>query len=640
MADVDPRAKLVSIDISSAIVNLVDPPAQYNESPDSAKLVAEGLLPPVEERLPDDPIVFQVPEIGQYGGELRRVHLSPGDINCSSGRIASRGFLTPSGDGTGWIPLTGRSWSPNEDATVWTLKLPRNGKWSDGFPHSARDFLYQYEVQTDTEIKPRQTKYIRESGDPIMTFVQGEDEWTVEFRYSAPNWLMEYQMHFGCTPVNAPFKPAHYLEPFNLNYNPEANNVAEAAGYDGWVQYYTSFAEQPQFNVDLPGNSAWIYDDPRDVPTVRFSRNHYFVWVDQAGNQLPYIGNLRFGPMVSGTDGVNLAAAQGLIDLQGRHMKFENFPLFKENEEKGGYVVNFVRDDMGSDVAIYWNLTYDGPERLLLENREWRIAMSYAIDRDSINETTFLGEGTGRNALPASYHAFYPGAEYERKFGTYEPELANSMLDGLMGPKDSEGFRTLLNGDRFEFVISSRDAYAAMTAGAELLCRDIEQVGVRCLPEVLGGSLLSQRARDNDVMSRTTWAMGAADVYVYSGVTLPIGAGGTWGAEWGKWYASQGKEGEEPPAEVRRLYDLFASAGLTKDAAVNNAQEMHKWIVDNKVMTGVVGGIGSYGMVVIDNDLANWPEFYANRVTLNTPNTAFPEQFWFRSEERRAQTPR
>jgi peptide/nickel transport system substrate-binding protein len=615
----------------------VDPPASYSEAPESAALVAQGLLPPVEERLPDDPIVFQVDKIGKYGGELRRIHISPGDINCSSGRIASRGFLTPSGDGTGWIPLTGRSWAPNEDATVWTLVLPRNGKWSDGFPHTARDFIYQYEVQTDTEIKPRQTKYIRESGDPIMEFVQGEDEWTIEFRYSAPNWLMEYQMHFGCTPINAPFKPAHYLEQYNLNYNPEADNVAKAAGFDNWVKYYTADRENPQFNVDLPGNSAWIYNDTRDKPTVRFSRNHYFVWVDQEGNQLPYIGNLRFGPMVSGTDGANLAAAQGLIDLQGRHMKFENFPLFKENEEKGGYVVNFVRDDMGSDVMIDWNLTFDGPERELLENREWRIAMSHALDRDSINEVTFLGEGTGRNALPAAYHDFYPGPEYETKNGYYDADLSNSMLDGIMGPKDSEGFRTFPNGDKFELVITVRDTFGVHVDAGEQECTDFQAVGVRCQLEVLGGTLLNARAKDNQIMAQSRNFVLSGEIFIEAFQALPIRVGGAWASSWGLWRGSGGAEGEVPPAEVQHLYDVYDGARLCKECRGPAAREIFAAIVDNQYKTGVIGGTGVFsGIMITSADLENFPETFANRGGLNSPSTAFPEQMWYRSEERRS----
>ncbi|GAG07963.1 unnamed protein product, partial [marine sediment metagenome] len=44
---------------------------KFNEAPVLKTKVAEGILPPVEERLPGDPPVLEpLEEIGQYGGRL------------------------------------------------------------------------------------------------------------------------------------------------------------------------------------------------------------------------------------------------------------------------------------------------------------------------------------------------------------------------------------------------------------------------------------------------------------------------------------------------------------------------------------------------------------------------------------------
>lgn len=51
--------------------------AQYNEAPMLRELVEQGLLPPVEERLPvpeDVMVIEPVEEIGQYGGTWRTMH--------------------------------------------------------------------------------------------------------------------------------------------------------------------------------------------------------------------------------------------------------------------------------------------------------------------------------------------------------------------------------------------------------------------------------------------------------------------------------------------------------------------------------------------------------------------------------------
>lgn len=43
---------------------------RYQESPMLRERVEAGELPPVEERLPDEPLVVEVPEVGEYGGSL------------------------------------------------------------------------------------------------------------------------------------------------------------------------------------------------------------------------------------------------------------------------------------------------------------------------------------------------------------------------------------------------------------------------------------------------------------------------------------------------------------------------------------------------------------------------------------------
>ena len=54
----------------------------YHEAPMLAAMVAAGDLPPVDERLPDEPLVEEVVDsIGVYGGTLRRAFLGPGDHN-------------------------------------------------------------------------------------------------------------------------------------------------------------------------------------------------------------------------------------------------------------------------------------------------------------------------------------------------------------------------------------------------------------------------------------------------------------------------------------------------------------------------------------------------------------------------------
>ncbi|HET7092311.1 MAG TPA: hypothetical protein VFI22_02510, partial [Thermomicrobiales bacterium] len=55
-------------------------PTKFNEAPQLADLVKQGKLPPVAERIGQDPLVLKpLNEIGKYGGTWRRGFTGPGD---------------------------------------------------------------------------------------------------------------------------------------------------------------------------------------------------------------------------------------------------------------------------------------------------------------------------------------------------------------------------------------------------------------------------------------------------------------------------------------------------------------------------------------------------------------------------------
>ena len=44
--------------------------SRYQEAPMLRERVEAGELPPVEERLPDEPLVVDTPQVGEYGGSI------------------------------------------------------------------------------------------------------------------------------------------------------------------------------------------------------------------------------------------------------------------------------------------------------------------------------------------------------------------------------------------------------------------------------------------------------------------------------------------------------------------------------------------------------------------------------------------
>jgi peptide/nickel transport system substrate-binding protein len=58
-------------------------PAKFTEAPAVADMVKQGKLPPIDQRLPDNPLVVQpIEEIGQYGGTWRGAFTGVADFHA------------------------------------------------------------------------------------------------------------------------------------------------------------------------------------------------------------------------------------------------------------------------------------------------------------------------------------------------------------------------------------------------------------------------------------------------------------------------------------------------------------------------------------------------------------------------------
>jgi len=117
---------------------------------------------------------------------------------------------------------------------------------------------------------------------------------------------------------------------------------------------------------------------------------------------------------------LNLAAVSGEIDFQGRHINMSTYPVLKENEGQSNYRVVTWPTFGGSDAVVMFNQTWQGPEGEFFRNKQFRIALSHAIDRDGIKELAFFGLGESRQGVPAPFHPYYPGDEYAFKYTQYD----------------------------------------------------------------------------------------------------------------------------------------------------------------------------------------------------------------------------
>ena len=126
----------------------------------------------------------------------------------------------------------------------------------------------------------------------------------------------------------------------------------------------------------------------------------YWFGVDPEGNQLPYFDRLEW-ELTEDREVIQLKAASGDIDFQYRHIETPKFPVFVEAAEKSGIrPLRWTTVGTASEAAFYTNQTREGEVGDFLRNTKARQALSIALNRDSINEISYLGLAEPRQVVP------------------------------------------------------------------------------------------------------------------------------------------------------------------------------------------------------------------------------------------------
>ena len=102
---------------------------KYHEAPSLDDQVKAGKLPPVEQRLPEQPLIVPVVEkVGEYGGVWRRAFLGPADAN-NYVRVVYDGLFRFSPNGADIEPKLALGAKSTPDFKVWTILLRKGARW-------------------------------------------------------------------------------------------------------------------------------------------------------------------------------------------------------------------------------------------------------------------------------------------------------------------------------------------------------------------------------------------------------------------------------------------------------------------------------------------------------------------------------
>ena len=525
---------------------------EYTQAPYFDAAVEAGELPPVEERLPENPCVIKEvldeyldQEVGNYGGTLRFATQS---VNWDADIFVSmdEAFLTMESTSSDVItPNVVESYEANEDNTVYTFTLRKGLKWSDGTPVTMEDVEFAInDYVFNSELTPTIASYMRDggvaAGDPFTFEVV--DEWTFTLSFKTPYGGFPVHLSIaGWKGYTDLMKPAYFLKQFHLSYAEEIHGSVEA--YYEFIQPFATFMGYD----DASAEGVWVYvfnqidctnwecTDPNDaIPSyyfgdlidcdsfpqlypwimtsctgnnfMTFERNPYYFKVDADGQQMPYFDKLT-SQYIEDVEMVQFSAASGELDFMREAATINNISMYREYSQDAG--ISAYTTDMHTTASILsvnfnYGLNTDGTIKDNDEAKAWQ---------EVVNDHRFLEALTmsinAEEICDAVYNGFAEPCENYNC--TYDIDGANDLLDEMgMVDVDGDGFRETPSGLPLivDLYITTSGSNTDTMASCELFVEYWKECGLNAKVNPTDGTLLETNQEANELKIQAGWIHG------------------------------------------------------------------------------------------------------------------------------------
>ncbi|OGI02162.1 MAG: hypothetical protein A2Y25_04800 [Candidatus Melainabacteria bacterium GWF2_37_15] len=431
--------------------------------------------PTVKENQPAPSFNMQVAkkfkkETGKYGGTLYNSTIGEGpktfnpwnakdNTSAEMGGLMFDGLVTTDAY-TGQVkPLIAESFKVDKTGTVYTVKLRKNLKWSDGKPITSADVAFTWNkiiAEGYGNTSARDNVLI----DEKMPQVRAIDKLTVQFITPKPFAPFLRQL-------SQSIAPKHVFEPI------VKKGKAEFDAFYGVTTPAKDFVTSGMFRLE------------KYIPAQRvvFTRNPNYYKFDVKGQRLPYLDKYIFY-IVGDINNQVLKFESGQLDILP--LSGGNVARFKELEKRSDYKIYNLGPDTGT-MFMSFNLNrrkdkegkyyVDPVKQQWFNDKNFREAVNIAIDRESIVMNILRGVGAPLYTAESLSSIFLN--EKLKNGKSRNLEKAKELLKGSGFMWNAKGQLLDKGGNPVVFTLITNAGNTERESIGVMIKQDLEELGMK-----------------------------------------------------------------------------------------------------------------------------------------------------------------
>lgn len=350
-------------------------------------------------------------------------------------------------------PWLAETWKVSPDQRTFTLTLREGVFWSDGTPFTAADVLFSFQAIYDPRSKSPLASAMSIGGAPVQ--VTSSDPRTVVVTYPAV---------FGPgirLLDNVTLMPKHKLQA-----------ALDAGGFaTAW-----SAGTPP---AEMVAIGPFVLTEYQPAQRLVYERNPRFWRKDDRGVQLPYLDRVTI-ELVGDQDSEIVRLQSGQIDFTQDSIRASDLATMLPLEQQGRVRVDELGVTPNADAFVFnlkpaqWAKDARG---VWLTRKEFRQALSHAVDREAFADTVFLGAAVPIHGpvTPGNAQWFWPSIpRYE-----FSRDKAKALLKGLgLANRDEDEWLEDDKGSEARLTVLVFRGNSILERSASVLRDDFRQVGV------------------------------------------------------------------------------------------------------------------------------------------------------------------